>query len=119
VRARQWGSGGEASVELVKPRMFLELRCLPLQLLISEGGVEVVMIGLPMARWRGRRRTTRSGAAPGIAGGDESTIMETCGVLHRGWGKVKIAVARWVFGDEVLLVSKEMVARSTFVSWPG
>jgi hypothetical protein len=45
--------------------------------------------------------------------------METDDTLNRGWRKIKIAAAWWVFGDEVLLVSKEMVARSIFVSWPG
>jgi hypothetical protein len=42
---------------------------------------------------------------------DESVIMETGNTLHHGWGKVKIAAGQWVFGDEVLLMSKEVVAR--------
>jgi hypothetical protein len=41
------------SDELVKPQVFLELWCLPLQLLVGEGGVEVVVTGLPTVRWRG------------------------------------------------------------------
>jgi hypothetical protein len=34
-------------------------------------------------------------------------------------GKTNIAAAWWVFGDEVLLASKEVVARSVFVALPG
>jgi hypothetical protein len=34
-------------------------------------------------------------------------------------GKIEIAAAWWVFRDEVLLASKEVVARSVFVAWPG
>jgi hypothetical protein len=76
LRAQQWGditrwrNGGEASDELVKPRVFLELRCLPLQLLIGEGGVEVVVTRLPTARCQGRQRTTHNVAAPGITSGE-------------------------------------------------
>jgi hypothetical protein len=58
------------SDELVKPQVFLELWCLPLQLLVGEGGVEVVVTGLPTVSWRGRRRMISSGAALGIACGE-------------------------------------------------
>jgi hypothetical protein len=52
-------------------------------------------------------------------GGDDSTTMGVGGMLHCGWGKVKIAAARWVLGDAVLLVSKEVAARNNFVACPG
>lgn len=53
-----------------------------------------------------------------LIGGDGSTTMETGSVLHRRWGKVKIVATRWVFRDEVLLMSKEVVAHIIFVAWP-
>jgi hypothetical protein len=45
--------------------------------------------------------------------------MEARGALHFGWGKVKIAVAWWVLRNEVLLVSKEVVARIIFCGLVG
>jgi hypothetical protein len=53
-----------------------------------------------------------------LTGGNESVTMETGGALHHGWGKNKIVATWWVFGNEVLLASKEVVARIFFVAWP-
>jgi hypothetical protein len=54
-----------------------------------------------------------------LTGNGESTTMEARGALHFGWGKVKIAVAWWVLRNEVLLVSKEVVARIIFCGLVG
>jgi hypothetical protein len=54
-----------------------------------------------------------------LTGGDESMTKEVCSKLHRGWGKVKIAMTRWVPGDAVLLTIKEVAACIDFVAWPG
>jgi hypothetical protein len=58
-----------ASGELVKSQGFLELQCLPLQLLIGERGVEVVEIRLSTTRWQERQMAARCGATPVIAYG--------------------------------------------------
>jgi hypothetical protein len=54
-----------------------------------------------------------------LTGNGESATMEARGALHFGWGKVKIAVAWWVLRNEVLLVSKEVVARIIFCGLVG
>jgi hypothetical protein len=77
-----------ASGKLVKPQGFLEIQCLPLQLLIGERGVEVVGTRLSTVRWWEWRTTTHCGAAPVITcgGGGVREVFHILGLFDEESG---------------------------------